>query len=231
MKIAILAGGQGTRLRSVVNGVPKPMAPVNGRPFLTYLLDHILQFQCTEIILSVGYLAEVITNYFGQSYCGIPIRYVIENESLGTGGAIQFIMHELQPKEPICILNGDTYLQINYDLFYQQHISTHSKITVALKKIEDCYRYARINMTNGIINSFSTEEAHTTGLINAGVYVCSPDIFNQLNLPKSFSFEKDFMERHITNLNAQGFITNDYFIDIGIPDDYHRFCRYQAQAS
>ncbi len=141
MQAIILAGGFGTRLRSVLADVPKPMAPIHGKPFLAYLMDYLLAQGITEIILSVHYLREQIEEYFQGSYRGVPVNYVVEDQPLGTGGAIIKSLQYVDPSRPVFVLNGDTYLELNYQDMFDQHQKNSPRMSMALRKISDCSRY------------------------------------------------------------------------------------------
>lgn len=222
MKALILAGGFGTRLQTVVSDLPKPMAPIAEKPFLAYLLDYLILQGFTEVILSVHYLHNKITDYFGINYGPLSLEYVYEPEPFGTGGAIAFCLRELQIKEPIFILNGDTFLKLDYSGMQKQHVNQQAKFTMALASLPDCSRYGEVIFHDKIITSFNHIGAAKPGLINAGVYLLDPGIFSGYKIPQKFSFEKDFLYEYTQLLKPQGFIAENYFIDIGIPDDYHR---------
>src|SRR3989344_3377185 len=116
MQAIILAGGFGTRLRSVVADSPKPMALIHGKPFLAYLLDYLTSQGITDVVLSVHYLREQIETYFKTNYNGISIRYAVEEQPLGTGGAIKHALNYINISSPVFVLNGDTFLKLNYQI-------------------------------------------------------------------------------------------------------------------
>lgn len=221
MKAIILAGGFGTRLRSVIADVPKPMAPIHEKPFLAYLLDYLITQGITEVVLSVHYLREQIVEYFNSEYCGIPIHYSIEDEPLGTGGAIAHALQFIDSSEPVFILNGDTFLKLDYRKMISER-QPNQPIMMALRSISDCSRYGVVMTEGAHVTSFNEQGSHHPGLINAGVYLINPGFLNEFSLPKQFSFERDFLFPNINKLRPQAFAVDDYFIDIGIPDDYAR---------
>lgn len=223
MKAIILAGGFGTRLRSVVSEVPKPMAPLGGRPYLSYLIEYLKYQGITEIILSVHYLREQITGYFHDQYMGITIKYAVEDKPLGTGGAIVNSLKLIdEQNDNIFVLNGDTFVKADYRNLSKTHQKGNSKLTIALRRVADCSRYGEVIVTNNSVTSFNHTGSAKAGLINAGLYVIDRDLFDNFSVPEIFSFEKDFMFPNISELKPNAFITDDYFIDIGIPDDYRR---------
>ncbi|HLD76654.1 MAG TPA: D-glycero-beta-D-manno-heptose 1,7-bisphosphate 7-phosphatase [Rickettsiales bacterium] len=234
MQVIILAGGLGTRLREVVKDVPKPMADIAGKPFLALLLDYLKNYKITKVIISSYHLHEKITSYFGDEYEGIKISYSLENQLLGTGGAIINSLKNCDLTKPILVLNGDSFLQIDYKKFIKFHFDNGCDLSVALRKMEDCSRYGavEINDQNKII-SFKEKpltpalspqagrgSVDSFGLINGGIYIINPKIFQQFNLPEKFSFEQNFLMKYLQDLEFKGFVSDDYFIDIGIPDDY-----------
>ncbi len=224
MQAIILAGGFGTRLQSVVKDVPKPMAPINCLPFLAYIFTYLKKYNATDVILSVGYLNEKIVEYFGDSYLGISIKYAFETEPLGTGGAILNSLKLVDSKKPLIVLNGDTFLEIDYKKLLDFHNSSKSKLTMVLRSLEDCSRYGSVIINeDSVVTDFVEKSVlSSSGFINGGIYVLSPEIFSQYNLPKKFSFEQDFLCKYISKISPFGFISNDYFIDIGIPEDYRK---------
>lgn len=222
MQAIILAGGFGTRLRSVLTNVPKPMAPIRNKPFLAYLLDYLKSQSITEVILSVHYLREQIQAYFGKEYNGLTVNYAIEDQPLGTGGAIAHALNQFAITQPLFILNGDTFLKLDYRAMHAQHQKHRPLITMALRKITDCSRYGTVLVENNQVIGFKDQGGAHPGLINAGVYLLHPSIFSTFNMPTQFSIEKDFLFPHAAALKPEAFIVDDYFIDIGIPEDYAR---------
>jgi D-glycero-alpha-D-manno-heptose 1-phosphate guanylyltransferase len=198
----ILAGGMGTRLRKAVSDVPKPMAPVNNRPFLAYLLDDLKNQKIQHVVLSVGYQYEVIQNYFGSEYQGIQISYSIENQPLGTGGGIVLALEQCL-QEAIFILNGD--------------------LSIALKKMKDFDRYGIVQTAGNQILQFEEKKYCSEGYINGGVYALKKAFLSKQNLPQKFSFEKEILEKPLGQYRAFKGATDAYFIDIGIPEDYFKF--------
>ncbi|MHB1946997.1 MAG: nucleotidyltransferase family protein [Gammaproteobacteria bacterium] len=222
MQAIILAGGFGTRLRSIVTDVPKPMAPLHGKPFLAYLLEHLKEQGFERIILSLHYMHEKFQNYFQEEYQGLQLSYAIEQTPLGTGGAILHSLELADKDKPCFVLNGDTYVKLNYRDMYETHLSHQSLISMALRKVDDCSRYgqAMIN-TNSEVCEFRERGSTDAGLINAGVYLLSKNLF-QYSVAYNFSFEKDFLFKLLAMIKPRAYIVDGYFIDIGVPDDYAR---------
>ena len=189
----ILAGGFGTRLRSVVNDLPKPMAPVNGKPFLHYLFTYLKNQGVKDAILCVGYKYEVVQQYFGNEYAGIQIRYSIEDEPLGTGGAIKKACSLCE--NIAFILNGDTFFDIDLDALLMTYIDTKSEITLALKPMKDFDRYGSVEIAGNRIAKFHEKQFLEIGLINGGIYVMNCKGIIRTVEEESFSFEKEVLEK------------------------------------
>ncbi|ELJ2138824.1 nucleotidyltransferase family protein [Campylobacter coli] len=219
MQAIVLAGGLGTRLRSVVQDLPKPMAPINGKPFLAFVLEYLKKQGITEIILSVSYKYELIQEYFKDEFHGMKIHYNIEKELLGTGGAIKDALKLIQNQ--VYVLNGDTI----FDIDLKKLFLNNSKICIALKQMQNFDRYGTVNVDDqGIVTSFEEKVFKKQGLINGGIYLLKKDIFDNFDLEKKFSFEK-FLQENFELLKIQTQIFDDYFIDIGIPEDYIKFIK------
>lgn len=219
----ILAGGFGTRLQSVVKELPKPMAPVNGRPFLTYILDYLIDYNYSKVVLSVGYLHEKIEDYFGPQYKSLQISYAVENEPLGTGGAIFYALSQCT-SENVLILNGDTLFKADLDALQAFHGQHQSALSIILRQVPDTSRYGSVQTDeNQRITSFTEKNNSSgTGMINGGIYLINNNFAQKLPLPKKFSFEKDLMEKLYKQEQFFAMPSDGYFIDIGIPEDYAR---------
>ena len=218
--VLILAGGFGTRLKSVVPDLPKPLADVNGKPFLWWLLRHLENEGVKDVYLSVGYLHEHIQSYFGDKFNGINLHYSIETEPLGTGGAI-FNASQQIPEQEIIILNGDTLATTNLSKFIDFASQHTSKLFLAVAKVNDASRYGTVNINeNNQITGFAEKGKTGVGLINAGIYLFDKSLFNAFDLPHKFSFEAEILMKHFDELNLIAYDQVIDFIDIGIPEDY-----------
>jgi len=221
MEAVILAGGMGTRLREVIADVPKPMAPVNDKPFLYYIFQWLKQYPVDKIILSAGYKAEHIIRYFGNNVFDIPVEYVIEEKPLGTGGAVKYAIKK-SSGENLLILNGDTYFPIDVNRFYSVHVNNDIMFSVALKPMNNFSRYGSVECNGDIITKFNEKKYCSQGLINGGIYLVNKKFFESKKLPEVFSLEKDVLEKEAGSSALKGMVFDDEFIDIGIPDDYFR---------
>lgn len=221
MEAIILAGGLGTRLRSVIADVPKPMALVAGEPFLKHLFVYMSRQGVSKVILSVGYKYEVIEEFFGEKYLGIEIVYSIEKEALGTGGAIKKALVSTTESN-LLILNGDTFFNVSLNELIKHHHQLAAKMSMSLKPMHDFDRYGAVECAeDGSVTDFHEKKHMQEGLINGGVYVVNKDIFDGFNLPDVFSFE-EFLTKEIMQLGISALVFDEYFIDIGIPEDYQR---------
>jgi D-glycero-alpha-D-manno-heptose 1-phosphate guanylyltransferase len=218
-----LAGGFGTRLKHIVNDVPKPMASINGIPFLSYLLKKLSDVGIKHTILSTGYLHEKIESCYNNLFEGMKISYAQETEPLGTGGAIMFSL-EKTTTENVFILNGDTFFDIDFEFFDSFFFSKETTIAVALRKLDDVSRFGSVAINNNykIISFAEKNQISGEGLINGGIYLLNKNGLKSLHLPKTFSFEKEILEKLYEETDFYGLPFRNYFIDIGVPEDYER---------
>lgn len=222
----ILAGGLGTRLRPVVDDEPKPMAPVNGRPFLEYQLDYLIRQGIERVILSVGYLRHKIERHFGARYGALAIEYAVEARPLGTGGGLLQAAELCRCEQPVLVLNGDTWFPVPLDELAAAHEQRHADVTIALCECDAAGRYAGIILdNNNRIVKFSSSGEERSRWINGGVYLISPAVLQQWRVDsgKRLSLERDLLEAGVDNgLGCYGCPVDAAFIDIGVPEDYAR---------
>ncbi len=229
MKTVILAGGLGTRLRERAGDLPKPMASVAGRPFLEHLLDRLVAAGLHDLILSVGYRAERIVEHFGEAYRGARVRYAIESEPLGTGGALAHALLN-EGGDPALALNGDTLFALDYQAFLAWYRAAPAPMALALKKVANAQRYGTVAVSGDRVTGFMEKGRAGPGLINAGVYIVQPAVFERFGLAGAFSLERDLLERQCAALSPRAFQSDAYFIDIGVPEDYERAQKELAHA-
>jgi len=227
----ILAGGLGTRLRSAVPDLPKCMAPVNGRPFLAYVIDYLQQQGVEKFILSLGYKHEIITAFIKKQYPKLDVEYSIEAEPLGTGGAIRYACLKTSESNVIAT-NGDTLFKIDTAKLYGFHAMCGANCTLSLKPMKNFDRYGVVELNKDYsIKSFKEKQQYEEGLINGGLYILNTKKFLAEYLPLKFSFEKDYLEALYTQRRMYGVVQDEFFIDIGIPEDYERAQRELAANS
>lgn len=222
MQAIILAGGFGTRLSSVVPDRPKPMALIDGRPFLSWLLEYMHGQGVTEAVLCVHHHARRMMEHFGARHVGVDLRYSVESKPLGTGGAIRQAMIMLDPAQPIFVLNGDSLIDLNYRMMLAHHHRHGSRITLAAEHMPDCSRYSQLTLSKNHVLHYETLGHAAPGHISVGFYVISPNVFDGFSLPETFSFEREFLHPHTPVLAPAVYTGVHYFIDIGVPEDYIR---------
>jgi D-glycero-alpha-D-manno-heptose 1-phosphate guanylyltransferase len=221
MEAIVLAGGRGTRLASVIQSVPKVLAPLGNRPFLELLLQRLRQKGIERVILSVGYLAASIRDHFGDEFDGLELAYAMEEQPLGTGGAAMEAL-KLATTDAVFVLNGDTFVDLDYAVMLGSHINAGVTATIAVTEVSDCTRFGRVLIDEGRVAGF-TEKGHAgPGQISVGAYVMNRGVFAPYRMPAVFSIESDFFVPHIHELRPLAFVTSGYFIDIGIPEDLAR---------
>ena len=177
MEAIVLAGGFGTRLRHVVPDLPKPMAPVAGRPFLEILLTMLAARGFTRVVMSLGYMAQSVVDHFGDRFAGMDLVYEIERTPLGTGGAVRRGLGRCE-SDHVYVLNGDTYLDLEFDEVDAQWRREHVPIIVA-REVPDTSRYGRLDTSENRVTGFNEKGVAGGGLINAGSYVFPKDIVEE----------------------------------------------------
>jgi D-glycero-alpha-D-manno-heptose 1-phosphate guanylyltransferase len=218
----ILAGGLGTRLRGVVPDLPKPMAPIDGRPFLAHQMDHWIAEGIDRFILSIGYRAVAVSNHFGDRYRGVPVDYAVESAPLGTGGALLLAAARLGSAAPALLLNGDTYFDVRLDALTTHALHHNADWCLALFRHDDPARYMGVELADGRISSL---RASATPFANGGVYWFRPAALAGLtNDPaRAQSLETELLPACLAaGQRIAGLVCRGDFIDIGVPDDYRR---------
>jgi D-glycero-alpha-D-manno-heptose 1-phosphate guanylyltransferase len=225
MEAIVLAGGLGTRLAARLNNVPKPMAPVAGRPFLEILLHQLRRAGCARAVLSVGHLHSVIENHFGSDFHGLRVDYAIETAPLGTGGAIRAALEKVS-EDAVLVLNGDTFLDADYAAMLAYHRQEAVPLTLAVTRLADVSRYGGVAIegsSEGLrVTGFREKGRTGAGWINAGAYALRTDLPWPPQLPEKFSLETDFLAPHIDTLAPAAFPVSGFFLDIGVPEDLDR---------
>lgn len=218
MEAIVLAGGFGTRLRELVPDLPKPMAPVAGKPFLEILLCSLSRKGFSRVVFSLGFMADKISGHFGEGFAGMELAYAVEDHPLGTGGAVRLAL-SISQQDHVYVFNGDTFLDLEIDAVERLWQDRHHPIIVG-RAVPDTARYGRLLMVDGRVTSFSVKGVAGPGLINAGCYVLSKQALDGFPLGQPFSLETEFFTKYLQGIQFDGFVTNGLFIDIGVPDDY-----------
>ena len=218
----VLAGGLGTRLRSVVDDRPKVLASICDKPLLSYLLDQLNQAGIRYTILCTGYLGNMVQASYGSNYKAMDLVYSKESVPLGTGGAIKFAQN-LFKSDNILVMNGDSYCSADLNKFWEWHVEKKSNATLLLTHVPNVGRYGQIKTAkNGALEIFSEKGAeHGPGWINAGVYFLSRDFIASIPSGCSVSLEKEIFPNWI-GCGIYGYHSEGHFIDIGVPEDYEK---------
>jgi len=217
----VLAGGLGTRLQSVLKDIPKPMAPIGDKSFLHFLLSYLQHHGIEHVVLSVGYRWEVIKNAVGDSFGNMRISYAVEETPLGTGGGLKMAMTKIEGAHAF-ILNGDTFFEVPLRDLCEFYFAHNSDMAMTVKRKRDFFRYGTVDLDVCRVIGFTEKRPVKTGLINGGVYITRKTIFDDFNMPEKFSFETDFLEKHLEALKICAMRCGEYFIDIGVPADYEK---------
>ncbi len=220
MEAIVLAGGLGSRLRPVVPDLPKPMALVAGRPFLEILLTLLVERGFAHVVLSLGYMAQHVSDHFGDQFASMRLTYEVEDTPLGTGGAVRRALRRCESKH-VYVLNGDTYLDLEFSEVECHWQQVQGPIIVA-REVPDTARFGRLDTADGRVLGFSQKGVAGPGLINAGCYVFPRDIACGFPRAEAFSLETDVLAKLVTQRPLHCFVSRGKFIDIGVPEDYAR---------
>ncbi len=216
----ILVGGLGTRLRPVVRDLPKPLAPVAGRPFLAWLLDRLAAAGLTRVVLATGQLGHLVEAAIGPRHGGLEVLYAPEEQPLGTGGALLAALPRTTG-ERVFALNGDTWLEA--DLGALAAHAPAADLVFAARPVADRSRYGSVALEGGRMVGLHGKGETGPGLINAGLYLLRRGLLGGLrtarSLPPAFSFEREVLERP-GSLDIRAVPVDGRFIDIGTPEDF-----------
>jgi D-glycero-alpha-D-manno-heptose 1-phosphate guanylyltransferase len=225
--LVVLAGGFGTRLHSVLNGLPKPLADINGEPFLKYQFENWIKNGFNDFILSLHYQAELIIEFLEKKRYSLlkncKIQYIVEPTPFGTGGAIAYLISKLELSDPFFVTNADTWIESGYD-----QLNLINGCVIGLTEVVNASRYGNVLLDKSgyIINFEEKVEFEKSGLINIGLYKLDKSIFHNLKIDK-FSIEKQLFPLLIMDKKISGTNIQTRFIDIGVPVDYYEFCKWK----
>ena len=219
---AILAGGLGTRLKSVVADRPKVLAEVNGRPFLSYLLDQLLIAGIEQVVICTGYMANHIEKGFGNSYGHVSLVYSEEKTPLGTAGALKNAEEYLK-SDFVLVMNGDSYCDVNISDFWSWHYANRSAGSLLLVKLPQANRYGSIqtDVNNKIIEFKEKSALNTVGWISAGIYLLKRELIKSIPGNRAVSIEREMFPLWIKD-GLRGYRHAGVFIDIGVPEDLEK---------
>jgi mannose-1-phosphate guanylyltransferase len=222
MQALVLAGGEGTRLRPLTLTTPKPVMPLAGQPFLTFMLDWVRGHGVDEVILSCGFMSDAVRNVLGDIYDGMRLRYVIEDEPLGTAGPVRLAHDEGLLEERLLVLNGDVLTDMDLTAELEQHVRTGARATLALYPVEDTSSYGVVPTDDeGRVEAFIEKGSGDapTNRINAGAYVIERDVVEEIPAGRAVSFEREVFPGLVGN-GLYGYDAAGYWIDIGTPKRY-----------
>lgn len=216
----ILAGGLGTRLRSVVTDRQKTVAEVNNRPFICYLLDRLIAAGCRQCILCTGYMSDNVKELLGDNYGALQISYSVETEPLGTGGALRLAMPLISSAYAL-VMNGDSFCDVDLQHFVLQHFEKNASASMVLAEVSDISRYGAVDIDccGRVVRFEEKGERSGNGLINAGVYLLAQEIIASLPQDRACSLERELFPLLISS-GLNGYPCDGRFIDIGVPEDY-----------
>lgn len=217
----VLVGGLGTRLRAVVSDVPKPLAPVAGRPFLAWVLDNLAAAGMRRVVLATGHMASQVRDLVGATWRGMEVAYSHEESPLGTGGALRQAAR-LVHGDGVHLLNGDTYLRYSPQALEAETRRLGAWIGVALAQVSEQGRYGAVEVREGRVAAFREKEGGGSGKINAGCYFLTARALDDLPACESFSFEAEVLAAYASSGRIAAYADTDGFIDIGVPEDLER---------
>lgn len=198
------------------------MAPIGPRPFLEIIIESIQEQGIRHVVLAVGYRYKVIQEYFGERFQDVQISYAVESSPLGTGGAISYASSYVRG-DHFFVLNGDTLFDVDLRSMNDQYAMKSPDMMIALKRVKNQDRYGLVELDEDLhITKFAEKQFIQEGLINGGIYLTNQVYLDSLRLPDQYSWEKKVLENQCAVSNYQGYISDSYFIDIGIPEDYAR---------
>jgi mannose-1-phosphate guanylyltransferase len=222
MQALVLAGGEGTRLRPLTLTTPKPVMPLAGQPFLTFMLDWVRGHGVDEVILSCGFMSDAVRHVLGDIYDGMRLRYVIESEPLGTAGPVRLAHDEGLLEERLLVLNGDVLTDMDLTAELEQHERTGARATLALYPVDDTSSYGVVPTDDeGRVEAFIEKGSGDapTNRINAGAYVIERDLVAAIPAGRAVSFEREVFPALVGN-GLYGYDAAGYWIDIGTPERY-----------
>jgi D-glycero-alpha-D-manno-heptose 1-phosphate guanylyltransferase len=224
VKAVVLCGGLGTRLGELTRETPKPLLDVAGCPFLHHVLGKLAAAGITDVTLATSFQWQKIARVYGSAWKGLQIRYSVEAEPLGTGGAVRQAMSQAQAGEAL-VLNGDTLFDMDLNALVTFGVQRNAQVAVAVRRVPDVSRYGAVRIDkDGRMVQFGEKRQQGAGLINAGLYVVKADVFQGIDAAR-FSFENDVLATGIDHLRLYAMEANGYFIDIGVREDLARAAR------
>lgn len=223
----VLAGGRGPR-PGETPAAPAPLTPVGGRPFVTHVLDRLVDGGVREVILATGRRGDEVGKAIGRRYADVDVRYSREERPLGTGGAVALALREHNSPDPLWVVSGETYFEADFLALALAHEANTADVTLALAHLDDTGRRARVELSpkrragGGLVDAFRDGGGGVGGLVDVGVYLLNPAALQRVDVPETFSLERDFFAKHLEDLRLIGVPQPGPFVDVGVPEDYQR---------
>ncbi|MBL6996797.1 nucleotidyltransferase family protein [Desulfobacula sp.] len=216
----ILAGGLGTRLRDTLPDRPKVMGEINGRPFISFLLDQLYDAKIKKVVLCTGYMAKFVESLLGDTYKDLEIIYSMEHKPLGTGGALKLAGQYLDGDSAL-VMNGDSFVECDVQRLLSWHVKKKASVSIVLACVDNVSRFGsiKINTGNEVTRFVEKGNVSDAGLINAGVYLMQPEAVDAIPCEKPFSLEKQYFPS-LVGSGLYGYQTSGRFIDIGTPESF-----------
>ena len=227
----ILAGGLGTRLRSVIPDRPKVLAPVHGRPFLKYLLDQLAAVRILRVVLCTGYLGGQVRDELGDHYGSLRLFYSQEPDPLGTAGALRLALAQLR-SDPVLVMNGDSYCEVDLRAFWNWHVAHGAQATLLLIQQDRTQRFGRVQIgEDGLVETFrEKDDGSGPGWISGGIYLIRPHLLRAIPEGKEVSLEKEIFPSWIGQ-GLYGYCGQGRFLDIGMPESYAATTQFFAEGA
>lgn len=217
----VLGGGLGTRLRSVQPNLPKILAPIAGRPFLSFVLDYLTKEGVERVILSLGYRAEQVVEWLNAQKFAIEIVPIVEEEPLGTGGALAYAWQAVQTERAL-MMNGDTFFPISLEHMYRSHERLGASLSIALAWVSPADRYGVVEVEGGWVKAFREKEPRSEGWIYGGIALAEASWWRIQKWEKKFSWEA-YLTQATSHMRIGAYLAKETpFIDIGVPADYEK---------
>ncbi len=218
--VAILAGGLGTRLRSVVSDRPKVLAPVCGRPFLHYWLDRLTSLGLDRIVLCTGYQADKVRQTVGDRFGKATLIHSLENQPLGTAGALRQACAHFK-RDIVLVVNGDSFCDVDLRAFWNSQLEVDAPLSMTVTWVDDASRYGRVELSclKEVVGFREKQPGSGAGWINAGVYLIRKETLHSIPEGCAASLERDLLPKLLTG-RIHGFPTKTRFIDIGTPESF-----------
>lgn len=221
-KVVLMVGGLGTRLRPLTDTTPKPMLPVGGKPILQTIVEKFVSYGFINIVMCIGYKSHMIEDFFQDgSKFGANIEYILEENRMGTAGALSLLKDNQKPNEPFFVMNGDLLTNVNFEHLLEFHIQNNAKATMCVREYDFQVPYGVVNIENGKIKNIDEKPIHKF-FISAGIYMLDSSCFNFIPSDEFYDMPTLFEKLIKMNENTVSFPLREYWLDIGRMDEYEK---------